>query len=60
MKSLHRHYLFRCLVEGKYAPLFAEDEHQWIVDELMAFTEYEHFVARMHKAVKEISKGKSK
>jgi hypothetical protein len=32
------------LVEGKYAPLFQEDENAWIVEKIMTFSDFFSFV----------------
>jgi hypothetical protein len=37
------------IVEGKFAPLFGEDEHQYIVDQIMDFMDFDHFVKTMKK-----------
>ncbi len=36
-------------VEGKFAPLFGEDEHQYIVEQIMDFMDFDHFVKTMSK-----------
>lgn len=39
-------------VEGRFAPLFGEDENLWVVEELLSFSDFDLFVKRMVKVVR--------
>lgn len=42
--------VFQCCkdtVDGRYAPLFGEDEHLWVVETLLSYLDFRHFVRVM-------------
>ncbi len=39
------------IVEGRFAPLFGEDENLWVVEELLSFSDFDSFVKRMRKNI---------
>eukprot|EP01031_Cornospumella_fuschlensis_P031402 gene31402-37959_t len=42
--------VFQCCkdtVDGRYAPLFGEDEHLWVVEMLLSYLDFHHFLRTM-------------
>lgn len=40
------------VVEGRFAPLFGEDENLWVVEELLSFSDFDSFIKRIVKVVR--------
>jgi hypothetical protein len=51
---------FNILVDGRFAPLFQEDENLWIVEKIMAFSDFTVFLEMMSSEVRKGGGGRDK